>query len=383
MSEVRSSPEKRARRAQVFFKLGNQLRHQGHLGKAIESYGQALIAAPDNTTIQNNLGLTYLQQGNFLRAIRQFKSAIATEPTKDEFHNNLGLAYKKLNRYQEAIECFEQALSINDHAANAMFNLAVCMKDTGCFQDAIHLCERVITIDSDLSSEAQYLLDLMNAQTPDRAPPKYVKRLFDQYAPSFNRHLLRKLKYRLPVHISAAMLELFGDNNTELIVGDLGCGTGIAGPSLRSFASSLIGIDISTISLRFASELHLYDELITKDIIDFLNNDERTFDVLLAADVIIYFGRLEKLVEATTSRLGPDGVFIFSFHPSDSGHSESFHADSSGRFHHQPCYVESTLSKAGLRTVYRKKVFTRMELENPVFCELIGCKKDDGGSTRI
>jgi protein O-GlcNAc transferase len=56
----------------------------------------------------------------------------------------------------------------------------------------------------------------------------------------------------------------------------------------------------------------LYAELHEADLMDFLIEDTRRWQLMLAADVLIYFGALDELLGAARSRLEPGGWFVFS-----------------------------------------------------------------------
>ena len=79
---------------------------------------------------------------------------------------------------------------------------------------------------------------------PRRASNGFVERTFDSFASSFEAKLQR-LSYRAPALV-AAMLE---DSRLEplkcLDVLDAGCGTGLCGPLLASYARKLTGVDLS------------------------------------------------------------------------------------------------------------------------------------------
>ena len=100
----------------------------------------------------------------------------------------------------------------------------------------------------------------------------YVRRLFDQYAPDFDRALVERLDYRGPELLLEAVRAVarrsvrgFGS------VLDLGCGTGLAGAAFRPHRDWLVGVDLSPGMVEQARAKGLYDRLVVADISAFLD----------------------------------------------------------------------------------------------------------------
>ena len=64
--------------------------------------------------------------------------------------------------------------------------------------------------------------------------------------------------------------------------------------------------------LKAAAEKNLYAALAEGDLLGWLRADTRTWPVIVAADVMIYFDALTEVFSAVRARLASDGVFIFS-----------------------------------------------------------------------
>ncbi len=78
----------------------------------------------------------------------------------------------------------------------------------------------------------------------------------------------------------------------RLVVLDAGCGTGLCGPLLRPYASRLVGVDLSGGMLDHARRKEIYTDLVQSELTEFLAAQQRAFDVIVAADTLVYFGDL-------------------------------------------------------------------------------------------
>ena len=71
---------------------------------------------------------------------------------------------------------------------------------------------------------------------------------------------------------------------------DAGCGTGLAGLAVRDLAGYLAGFDLSPRMVQKAEARGLYDALWVGDLVDSILARRDTFDLVLAADVLVYVG---------------------------------------------------------------------------------------------
>jgi hypothetical protein len=127
------------------------------------------------------------------------------------------------------------------------------------------------------------------ASEPARMADAYVSALFDAYAASFDEKLRGVLTYRAPEHVLEAVRQALGERR-GLTVLDLGCGTGLAGVLLRPLALHLTGIDLSEGMLARARERAVYDALHVGEITAWLAASADRFELIVAADVLVYFG---------------------------------------------------------------------------------------------
>src|SRR3954465_5371745 len=85
----------------------------------------------------------------------------------------------------------------------------------------------------------------LGAPAPEEAiSPGYVRALFDDYAPRFDKHLVRNLNYRGPELIAAALRRACAFRGAAFRFRralDLGCGTGLAARALEDRAEMVEG----------------------------------------------------------------------------------------------------------------------------------------------
>ncbi len=196
-----------------------------------------------------------------------------------------------------------------------------------------------------------------------RAAPEYVEVVFDGYAARFDAHLI-SLGYRIPGLIRAAL-----DDTPLGAVLDLGCGTGLAGVALSDLRPSpLVGVDLSSAMLGQARRRGLYSELHHAEIGSFLAAEPRKFPLILAADVLPYFGELDALCRLTAARLTPGGRFLFSVEelPRASGTLAPWRLGRLGRYQHAAGYVRAAAVEAGLAVQFLRRETLRLEGRAPV-----------------
>ena len=99
---------------------------------------------------------------------------------------------------------------------------------------------------------------------PGALPQAYVARLFDDYAPRFDKHLIKNLGYRAPALIADALSAIAPGRRFASAL-DLGCGTGLMGEALRERVDHLTGVDLSAAMIAKARERGIYDRLAVGD----------------------------------------------------------------------------------------------------------------------
>nr|MCB7500248.1 methyltransferase domain-containing protein [Enterobacter roggenkampii] len=167
----------------------------------------------------------------------------------------------------------------------------------------------------------------------DRAPMNYIEAHFDAFADRFDHQLVTMLGYKLPRDLAALLPVQRSRFDAAL---DLGCGTGLAIEPLAPFVGSVAGVDLSGAMLAKADARGGYERLVRADAVPFLNGHPEAFDLVFAADLLIYFGDLEPLFNAVAGALRVGGCFAFSTERAENGWT----LQGSGRFAHADAYVD-------------------------------------------
>jgi predicted TPR repeat methyltransferase len=185
---------------------------------------------------------------------------------------------------------------------------------------------------------------------PSRASDAYVEKAFDAFASSFDAKLA-SLSYRAPALVTAMLATPGQEAAKSLDVLDAGCGTGLCGPLVAPHARRLIGVDLSSGMLAQAAERHVYDELVKGELTAYLRAHEASFDAILSADTLVYFGPLDEVFAAAAAALRPGGRFVFTLEEATGTDVTNGHLlQANGRYCHTQEYVERALGEAGLRS---------------------------------
>ncbi|HLL26073.1 MAG TPA: methyltransferase [Xanthobacteraceae bacterium] len=263
-----------------------------------------------------------------------------------------------------AAKLLEETLARAPGFVAGWFLLAGAREQAGDRGGAIEAYRRTLALDpADRLGTALRLARLGEGDGLGAMTGAYVRTLFDQYAPRFDRELRDALHYRGPDLLRAAIDETCGRDRRFHRVLDLGCGTGLMGEAVRKRADELVGVDLSPAMLAIAERKKIYDALNAGDLISFLGADPRLFDLILAADVFVYLDDLSPVLQMAASRLAAGGAIAFSIetHPGD-----GVILRDTLRFAHGEPHLRAVAAEASLVVSYLAKASTRMEKNAPV-----------------
>lgn len=200
---------------------------------------------------------------------------------------------------------------------------------------------------------------------PPTAPADYVREHFDGFAPSFEAALVGRLGYGTPAVMRDALQAWMRAQPAPLRILDLGCGTGLSGPLFRPFAAYLAGVDLAPRMLDIAAAKGCYDRLEAAEITAFLRDSvaDPPNDLIIATDVVMYFGEIAALLEAVFGALRSGGRFGFTVEAHDAPGHRLY---STGRYKHERGWVERRAAEAGFAVMAVEKTIIRLEGGVPV-----------------
>lgn len=192
--------------------------------------------------------------------------------------------------------------------------------------------------------------DAVDAIAPPADAPlsvAYVRALFDGYADRFDTDLREKLGYRAPELLLAAVRACWPKPPKPCRLLDLGCGTGLAAQAFAGMTNERIGIDCAPRMLAQAEKTGLYRQLIAGDVVTECLRLNTTFELIVAADMLVYLGDLAPLFNAMRPLLAKGGLFAATVEQHDS--AENWYLQPQRRYAHRMDYLEHLAKTHGLR----------------------------------
>jgi len=230
----------------------------------------------------------------------------------------LGLFHLNKGNLRDAEMRFIFAIKIKKNFALAHYHLARCHIFNNKIDNAIKELEKALNLDPGLEL-AKYRLNFLNKKIKNPyISPIATKEDYDALAHKYESIMLDDLDYSAPDLLSQAIATLIKKENLDshnLSCLDIGCGTGLAGGSLRSQVAlkSLIGVDISMNMLDLAKILEIDNKLAyneTKEL-DFHNLEllKDDFDIIISCMSLGYCENI-KLVLSNIDKLSHRGTIF-------------------------------------------------------------------------
>ncbi len=305
---------------------------QGHVEEAIANYRQAIAINPKYALAYNNLGNAQHKQGDTAQAIMNYRQAVTADPCYNDAYENLARALKATGNMPEAVAVYR--LWLENVPGNAI---------------------------------AEHMLAAATGEAvPERCSDDYVIKTFDDFSHAFDKRLA-EIGYCGPEMVTRAVEETYRTPKADMVILDAGCGTGLCGPGARPFAKRLVGVDLSPGMLAKAAQRGLYDELVKEELTAYLMAHPNTYDVVVSADTLIYFGALDALLAGVAHTLRDGGTFAFTVEwAKDKEAPDGFLLNPHGRYSHTDAYIQQMLNKAGMSMELVREATIRKELGQPV-----------------
>jgi predicted TPR repeat methyltransferase len=362
--------------------LGNVLLLDEQPDAAGEAYEQALRLAPERADVHNNLGVFLDERGRFEEAEATLRRALALAPDRAEIHANLGRVLLRLARNDEALACLKEALRLNTEQTTARPllgmiypQLGMLYRRLGRLDAAAQVYRDWLARDPGEPTALHHLAGCSGEAVPERAADAYVERTFNAFADTFDK-TLAQLNYHGPAQVGEAVAQHLGEPRRALDVLDAGCGTGLCGPLIAPYARRLAGVDLSQRMLDKARRREVYDTLTKAELTAYLEDAAPdSCDLIVSADVLIYFGELGRCFQAAAKVLRPGGWLVFTVEALAGEDGAGFRLHAHGRYSHRESYLREMLAAAGLVVEGLEHVLLRAEAGEPVDGWVVSCRK--------
>nr|WP_274630726.1 methyltransferase domain-containing protein [Mesorhizobium shangrilense] len=248
---------------------------------------------------------------------------------------------------EAAAELMRGAMDLAPEWSLGWYRLGEFHEAAGATEGAVDAWRMARELDPADRTGAALKLQLAGAE-PQQANPSsgFAETLFDQYAKTFDESLVGKLGYRVP-DLLADAIRSHAPPQFDLAV-DLGCGTGLMGEKIQPVAKRLDGYDISAEMLKKARARNVYDRLVKADLLE-MDYGSDAADLVVAADVFIYLGALERVTRLAAAMLRKAGLYAFSVERHEG--TEDFKLRPSRRYAHAEHYVRRVLADAGFHVL--------------------------------
>jgi predicted TPR repeat methyltransferase len=299
--------------------------------------------------------------GDTAAALAVARETVQLNPGAAPAALGLGEALRLAGHLPAAIGEYLRALRLDPDLGGAHIGLGSAWLDAGEAEKALDAW-RVLRAE-DWPLLTQQVADAKAALSKPRSDPRYVRHLFDQFAPDYDARMIAHLHYRAP-----AILRELGDMlalgaGAPRAILDLGCGTGLMGVAVRDWGSRLDGVDLSPAMAHEARERGIYDELAISEITDWLALCERRYDLVFAADTLVYLGELSTVFAGVARVLSRGGHFLFTVETKD---GEGFELGPKRRWRHSETYLRLAATTAELELVGLMACTSRTEAGVPV-----------------
>lgn len=339
---------------------------------AIQGYWRKLRrrtqCADATQTVQE--AINFGDRRHYAAAIDVLRRGLARCPGYVPFAKYLGAYLVMHGNRQQSRQLLEKMVAWWPEDPQTHLALGVCLSALGDVPAASAVLKRALALDPG-NHDIQVALSAIGAAPPPAPNLIETRNVFDNYAEHFDSDLVRGLDYRVPEKLAAIFAERGRVWDRML---DLGCGTGLTGVSLRPYTRHLTGVDLSRAMIDKAKARGVYDMMYQGDCVAFLQQIDATYDLMVATDVLVYFGDLANLFRAARVRLVPGGVFWFSV---EEWGGEGYVQQLTRRYQHSLSYIRATAHTTNLRPVFEQQIDIRLENRRPVRGLLVALERTD------
>jgi predicted TPR repeat methyltransferase len=309
----------------------------GKAGQAARDLRARLEAGRGGLLARLTLVKALLAAGDTQGGLAEAREAVSLNPSVAVAVLALGEALLAADALPTAIAELQRALRLDPGLVQARELIAAAWLKAGEADKALEHLNALENPPADMIAACQAI------KAASRSDPGYVRHLFDQFSLDYDERMVGHLAYAAP-QILFDLASMVMPGKDRLAILDLGCGTGLAGAVFRPLAARLDGVDLSPAMIEKARARNIYQHLLVEDLTTALGAEGPAYDLILAADTLVYLGDLKPVFEAAHARLAPDGYFLFTVEKAE---GEGFELGPKRRWRHSETYLRKLAQKAG------------------------------------
>jgi len=327
----------------------------GKAEEAVRGLRERLAAGRGGLLARLTLIKALLAAGDKSGALEDAREVVSLNPQVAVAVLALGEALLAADLLPTAIAELQRALRLDPGLERARLLIAQAWLKAGEADKALESLHELDDPPAALIAAAQAI------KSASRSDAGYVRHLFDQFSADYDARMIGQLGYAAP-QILLDLAAMVMPGREELSILDLGCGTGLAGIAFKPRAARLDGIDLSPAMIEKAGARRLYDHLEVADLESALAASGPAYDLILAADTLVYLGDLAAVFKAAHARLAPDGFFLFTVEQA----AEGFELGPKRRWRHSETYLRALADEAGFMVAGLVAATPRHEGGQPV-----------------
>lgn len=388
--QARSAADAAPERPAAWNALGLSLLDLGEFEQAVQVFQDAIERHPDVAAFHLHLGQARSAAQDLAGAEAAFQAALARSQDIAEAWRGLGRVQARQARYRQAMGAYQRAAALIGPQPDFAIEFGAALCAAGMHEQGQSLLRGALQalpdssegwywlgrslLGQDRSAEAadalaraaslapdnavvRHLLAAARGEVADSVDSDYVRSLYEDFAERFEPTLVDALGYSVPQQLAELIRAETGLTQARAL--DLGCGTGLMAAPLAGICAHLEGVDLSPRMLKQAAAKGTYAALHEDEIGHFLQHDERAWDLVVIADVVIYMGKLDALFAGVLARLRPGGWLAFS---AEAAQQQDIEIDTAtGRYRHGREYLQRSLQDAGFTVARIDQVRLRRE----------------------
>ena len=354
--------------------LANAGQTQQALVMAEQAIQQAISPADQSELLLKAVAVAH-QVGNHEKTLDWLRLADTLQPGVVSIRYKLAVTLTATGDFDQAIGILTQELA--SHPSQPSQAVLLAARFTACLgarqtEQALSDAQALVALEPD-NQAYSFFLAFARGENPATLPAALMSQHFDEFAGTFDQHLVVELKYKLPRDVAQMIQAWYPDKKVDVL--DLGSGTGLLGVCLGPMEGVLVGVDLSTEMIRQAHRHGVYHRFHQVNLLDALQATPADhYNVIAALDVLVYVGQLDSAFKDALRVLLPGGRFVFSCEL-DSNDDHDFVLQRTLRYTHSQPYVDRLLHQAGFGDINIEQRLIREGVDGPVAGLLVTATK--------